>query len=520
LEANDSAQLSPAARRLTTAILLLAALAMFVVHARVYWEWTEDDAFISLRYAQNLAAGHGLAFNPGERVEGYSNFSWVILAAAAIRAGLDPVWTVKLVGLLAGLGCLLVSWALVRQLMPEAGLVALLAPWYLAVSPVLAHHAIAGLESSTFAFLLATSLLLASLQRTALRWRILLVLTLLLLSLTRPEGVGLAALLLVVRGFVQQHTGGSPRAVVVELLVFGALFVLWYAWRWNYFGLPFPNTFYAKAQGGLHSIIDGTQYTLDFLRDGGGPLFFGVGLLPLLLVKPRPAMWMALAVLLADVAFVVIAGGDWMWNYRFYSHVLPVLAALVAAGFALLLAQAATQSWRAVGLYAAVAVVLLLTFLSMGNTELRMARIVLPAVRSHDYLSQNYEELGLWFKENTLPGTSIAISDVGALAYFSERHVVDMFGLNDKHIASMKGRMHYKSDPRYVLTQEPDYIVLVSLNDQGGGYSFQRVPDYAMNALPEFHDRYELIRTVPQNWNNEYALIYKRRTHDKEGESP
>ena len=107
--------------------------------------------------------------------------------------------------------------------------------------------------------------------------------------------------------------------------------------------------------------------------------------------------------------------------------------------------------------------------------------------------------------------SKVAISDVGAIAYFSERHIIDMFGLNDRHIASIKGRMHYKTDPKYVLSRQPDYVVLVSLNDQGGGYSFQRVPDYALNALPAFHEQYELIRTVPQHWNNEFALIYERK---------
>ena len=41
-----------------------------------------DDAFISFRYARNLLEGQGLAFNPGERVEGYTNFLWVLELAA------------------------------------------------------------------------------------------------------------------------------------------------------------------------------------------------------------------------------------------------------------------------------------------------------------------------------------------------------------------------------------------------------------------------------------------------------
>ena len=50
-----------------------------------------DDAFISFRYVRNLIEGHGLVFNPGERVEGYTNFPWVLELAALWGAlGLRP----------------------------------------------------------------------------------------------------------------------------------------------------------------------------------------------------------------------------------------------------------------------------------------------------------------------------------------------------------------------------------------------------------------------------------------------
>ena len=50
-----------------------------------------DDAYISFRYADNLARGLGLVYNPGERVEGYSNFLWTLLLAGGARLGLDVV---------------------------------------------------------------------------------------------------------------------------------------------------------------------------------------------------------------------------------------------------------------------------------------------------------------------------------------------------------------------------------------------------------------------------------------------
>jgi len=498
-------------RRGLTAFLLLVAAGLFVFHARIYWQWTEDDAFISYRYSQNFARGEGLVFNPGERIEGYSNLSWVLLGAAASRAGRDLEHDAKVVGLAAGLAALLLSWLLARRVAPESGLGALLAPYAVAMTPILVQHSVAGLETSLFAALLAGAVLLTAEPKAGV-WRSggLLVLLLLLL-LTRPEGGLLAGLLLGARAFVVAQESRAKSWLWATVAAFAVGAAAYVVWRWSYFHALLPNTFYAKARGGLHGIIDGVQYTLDFMRDWGGPPFLALALVPLLLGPRRPVLGVALVALVAYEGFVVLAGGDWMYHYRFFAHVLPLLAGLVTAGWMQILSLVQPGTLRAAVVYGAAALVLLVTFLGIGNTELRVARAVLPALAAHNYLSQNYQELGLWFAENTPPVAKIAISDVGAVGFYSERHILDMFGLIDPHIARLPGRMHYKANPRYVLSLAPDYIVLVSLNDQGAGYSFQRIPDYAMNALPAFHEQYELIRTVPQHWNNEFVLVYRRR---------
>ncbi|HEX9189118.1 MAG TPA: hypothetical protein VGB87_18715, partial [Vicinamibacteria bacterium] len=40
-----------------------------------------DDAMVSMRYAWNLAHGQGLVWNPGERVEGFTNLLQTLLMA-------------------------------------------------------------------------------------------------------------------------------------------------------------------------------------------------------------------------------------------------------------------------------------------------------------------------------------------------------------------------------------------------------------------------------------------------------
>ena len=84
-------------------------LALLLAHAAVYWFLT-DDAFISFRYARNLSNGDGLVFNPGfERVEGYTNFLWVILLAACDAIGLRPESSAGVLSL----GATILLWGLV-----------------------------------------------------------------------------------------------------------------------------------------------------------------------------------------------------------------------------------------------------------------------------------------------------------------------------------------------------------------------------------------------------------------------
>ena len=78
--------------------LLLAVLAAHMLH---YGICTQDDAFISFRYAANLIGGDGLVYNAGEPVEGYTNFLWTVLLAGAMAIGLNPVIASVLGGLIA-----------------------------------------------------------------------------------------------------------------------------------------------------------------------------------------------------------------------------------------------------------------------------------------------------------------------------------------------------------------------------------------------------------------------------------
>ena len=76
---------------------LLAIVLGYLVLVNHFW-FTTDDAYITFRYARNLAEGWGPRFNVGAHapIEGYSNFLWMLLCAGFERVGLDPAPRIRL----------------------------------------------------------------------------------------------------------------------------------------------------------------------------------------------------------------------------------------------------------------------------------------------------------------------------------------------------------------------------------------------------------------------------------------
>ncbi|MBZ0267322.1 hypothetical protein K8I85_04155 [bacterium] len=82
-------------------IALLIATTAFAVHGVRLGEWVGDDAFIFLRYADHPADGSGPVYNPGECVDGYTSFLYVVLLAGGRTLGAPRT----------GPDCIRVAWA-------------------------------------------------------------------------------------------------------------------------------------------------------------------------------------------------------------------------------------------------------------------------------------------------------------------------------------------------------------------------------------------------------------------------
>ncbi|HEV8268789.1 MAG TPA: hypothetical protein VGR00_11160, partial [Thermoanaerobaculia bacterium] len=167
----------------TIVLLAVAAAALVLANAWRYAPYVQDDSYISLRYARNLVEGHGLVFNPGERVEGYTNLLYVLFSAVFIRLGLDPILGLKVLGVAAALATLVLVGRLERRVEGGARFSLPLSVLLLAPLEAFVYWTFCPLETALYALLLLTGVLALLARRRPLA-----VVLFFLLSLTRPEG--------------------------------------------------------------------------------------------------------------------------------------------------------------------------------------------------------------------------------------------------------------------------------------------------------------------------------------------
>ena len=435
---------SPATALLVVLVVALAALAW---HLR----FLQDDAFISFRYAANLAHGHGLVWNPGEQIEGYTNFLWTLLLGGAVALGLDPAPTSLVLGIACFVLTLLATFRLARFVLgsawPALGVVALLGTNY-----SFAAYATGGLETQLQACLLtwAAHLALSAAFEDRARPSRLAGLSLVcgLALLTRLDSALFVAVLgvLVVVALYRPAWLARPHAVssagagvarpgrgALVWLFLPALLLVgpWLAWKWGYYGDLLPNPFHVKVGSGT-SLVRGLYYVALFCVSY---LFAHVPVLVLAAFARRPAALREpagalLGLALAWTLYVVGVGGDFM-EFRFLVPMLPV--GFVLAGW--LFFARVRPVWLRVALALAVVGGSAHHALTFGRVQHGVESVeLLQAHITSEHWSQAGERLAETFPAGP-DDVTIATTAAGVIPYYSGLRTVDMLGLNDRWIA-------------------------------------------------------------------------------------
>ena len=491
--------------------LLLAILALHAVLAGFERGDLIDDAYISARYARNLAQGQGLVYNRGaglERVEGYSNFLWVLVLAAGQAAGAAPRTITQVAGIGANLVSLFLVWLLVRRWRrPESDprpdlYFDLAAALLLAINLPFLIWASSGLETSLFALEIILTFILWGRGQGP---RSPAMLSALLAALTRPEGVLLFLALALARAAeLIRRRERLLLSDVRNLLMFGLPYLVYFLGRYFYYGRSFfPNSFYAKVDPGRAALGEGLFYLYSWLEWGSLPFALLLGFGAYGLVRRRDRLLLAPALFLGlYFGFILYVGGDWMPDFRFLTHLLPLLVALSVLGLTQLESPPPAPAVPARRRHL---VARLLILLALGLSLYRYARYEIQPSFDRDWhrrQSQFYQGASRWVLQHVWQSETVAAGDIGYLGYISDvDRIVDTMGLCDRHLARRPGLAALTADLDYLFAQDPYGIVTLVHRYPGGQEIGHSETDRALSRDPRLNQRYRL-RTELFGWDN------------------
>ena len=310
----------------------------------VAWFLT-DDAFISFRYTRNLLEGHGLVFNPGEYVEGYTNFLWILeLAAIWGIFGLRPEHAAPWLSVAYTVATIaaMLWWVARLPSLKRRGLVGWMALGLLCSSATFAVWTSGGgLETRQFTFFIVAAVVCFSLYGNRHSGLLAASLCLAAAELTRPEGLLLAACCFAWFAVQRVVAEGKVSASIVRQMLylvapFALLVAAHFLFRYAYYGEWLPNTYYAKHVRPWYE--SGFRYLWAAALETG--LYI---LLPLACLALRERWRMhcdgiyalALLCIVAYTAYLLPIGGDF-FEYRPLDFFWPLLALPAAEAIALL----------------------------------------------------------------------------------------------------------------------------------------------------------------------------------------
>ena len=401
-------------RDLPALVVVIAVLAVSLrLGLAVATQYTQEDFLITLRYAENIAQGHGFVYNSGERILGTTTPLYALLLAGADWLGLPAPIVGKALNILADGGLCLVVYRVLAWVKQENAGVCV--AFLVAVNPIQMRVAISGQESS-LAALCGASVWLLFLQR---RYIVAYVAGA-VLFLLRWDGLLLVAVLtlaILVR---------ERRLPVRALLAFGLACAPWLVFASWYFGSPIPVTLAAKTV--VYGWYFGSERFPELprllFRLGGTPLYAALTIAAVgawrLCREHRwafapPVAWFALY----WIAFL----SSRVWLFEWYL-VPPLFVYEMLAGLGLATLAERLGILRQCPLRCAAPLALagLVGFLNVRDT--------LSYTRGLQGLEDHLRRpLGRWLRAHSRPTDRIMLEPIGYIGYYSRLPVVDMIGL-------------------------------------------------------------------------------------------
>jgi arabinofuranosyltransferase len=540
---------------------LAAPAVPFFLGILVVLEWVKDDAYISFRYAHNLVSGHGLVFNTGERLEGFTNFLWVFILAPFEALGWDLFQVCEVLGTVLGITCLVLTARMTEWIGGGGQNRALSFLWsavWLSTSSSFVLWAKAGLEqplvsllpvAGAFVLWRARDLSRSDVpdeRRSAERRYLASGLILGAGCMTRPE----LHLLAILVGAPLVVDAARRRAVTRAEALYAAgilaVTVPCHAFRYAYYGALVPNTFYVKTGTGSvvwHAGLGTLREMLLFNATGVLVLFAPLSFASRRRVVEKGTM---AAIAAAFMVYYVKVGVDEMQWHRLYLPALPFLCVLAACGLQEVIEAAVSR----LATKDDTTVRMLAYGLGWGGVLFAAGQNFQFTYREQhgfdghgDLAGTFHPDLGKFLVRHERPGGLVAFQDMGSTPYHApDINFLDFCGLVDRTVAHARhdyglhawvggdpdAERRYEAEMRdYFFRRGPEWTILTIYTPEANVQRTMRQYDedptgasfgdaYRDNPFefklwddPRFGDRYVAVRAWPRS--SRYFLVLWRR---------
>ena len=455
-----------------------------------------DDAWIHFQFARNLARGDGLSFNPGQPTSGSTAPLWTLLLAAVYALGGRFPAAGQISSAASYLGMLAATYTLGKRVTSSRWM-AWLAGMVVAVNGRMVWAGLSALEICAFAALSLLGITAHLEDRVQHRYRLGTAALFGLAALCRPEGYLLFVLSVGSFGYhaIRKTQDRNPRNVLriansalPAVGVFVVLILPYIIFSWYTSGHLLPNTYHAKA---TVSLLPDRAFR-DFVSVGAvylildNPLllpFFLFGLI--LLLRRTPLLsWWAMAL---PLAYALVHASLYQHG-RYLMPLIPVNGVIAIWG--LLEAKRVIGRRLSLGRHSALGAKMsrpspddgyvrlwavpakhlpapetvgtaLLFVLVVASTAWRLPTMAEQYAQNVDNINRMHVALGHWVAESTPPGTVLALNDIGAITYISERPVVDLAGLVTPEVTpSMRTPEQTDRLIEFMRGRGVDYVVI------------------------------------------------------------
>jgi hypothetical protein len=494
----------------TSAIVCTGALAYALIRFRFFYH---DDEMITLRYVRNFLDHKGLNWNPGERVEGYSNFLHLIFSSFMIWLTGDFLLGPRIVNMIFFCWLIFSSWYLFKRKFPETAkdkkrLLLMIFLLIVVSYPGMIIWTYGGLETVMYTCLVFMGISAVLYLPRTVKNSIWAGLFFTMAAMTHPDGVlffALSMVYLLVMSVRHKNWAAFPGFVITFIALFGSYFFC----RYTYYGQLLPNTFYTKTNFTSEKLQTGFTYAGRFASS----IILVIAALGFLLWRNIVARTVSakavllLLVICIYVSYIISYGGDHMSGFRFMIPVLPLIALLCSE-------LASRLSVRNISIAMILLTGNIFFVYAYNQTEFREATVTDPAAYIGAVVG-NYLDTAL--PNNEL----IATNSAGAIPFFASRdRFIDMLGLCDTTISHRENMPmlapwqhvpgHEKGDGNYVLSRKPDIIILGPANGADNKAWF--LSDAEMLSNPIFKHEYEKQKVrIPASYLKLNSMVVFRQ---------